>query len=93
MPLDEMLDPRLPPDPLFDVQRKLVSITKVAFSYLNGNPESRLIIIIVRVSNICLHFPLLHKLIIRIMLMQALIRSKRMLVDRIVQLEKDVIHS
>ncbi|KDO38636.1 hypothetical protein CISIN_1g041728mg [Citrus sinensis] len=34
IPLDEMLDPRLPPDPLFDV----------AFSCLNGNPESRLII-------------------------------------------------
>ncbi|GAY66621.1 hypothetical protein CUMW_250240 [Citrus unshiu] len=44
MPLDEMFDPRLPPDPLFDVQSKLVSITKVAFSCLNGNPESRLII-------------------------------------------------
>ncbi|GAY32781.1 hypothetical protein CUMW_274210 [Citrus unshiu] len=45
MQLDEMLDPRFPPDPLFDVQRKLVSITKVAFSCLNGNPISRLIII------------------------------------------------
>ena len=44
MPLDEMLDPRLPPDPLFDVQSKLVSIMKVAFSCLTGNPESRLII-------------------------------------------------
>ncbi|KAH9782721.1 Integrase catalytic domain-containing protein [Citrus sinensis] len=44
MPLDEMFDPWLPPDPLFDVQSKLVSITKVAFSCLNGNSESRLII-------------------------------------------------
>ncbi|KAK9205598.1 hypothetical protein WN943_015866 [Citrus x changshan-huyou] len=38
--LDEMLDPRLP-TPLRNIQDRLLSIMEVAFSCLDGNPESR----------------------------------------------------